>query len=357
MEQNPQPPSADPHASLNPVFNSATCIALVHQQLLKPLVQLLGQQSLLSKESIAVQLLPMLHRKLHYAFSVFRNAESVSNHLKTLTTERKKYIVEFSSPNIAKPFHFGHLRSTVIGNFISNLLSALDHEVIRINYLGDFGTQFGLLSVGYDRYGSEEKLLQNPCKHLLDVYVSINREAELNEEIRREGKERFRALEAASDDRILKQWNRFRELSAHHYQHVYGRLGISFDHTHYESMYSGMVSHVINKVKEKGFLHEASDGAKMMRIRDDETRGMPKRRSRNQPKINEQNEGSEDPELIPLVKKDGTSLYLSRDVAAAIDRKSRFNFDHMLYVVETGQQGHFADLKRILKSLDFEWNE
>lgn len=299
----------------------------------------------------------MVHTQLRHVLAVFRNTESVRNHLKSLTTERKKYVVEFSSPNIAKPFHFGHLRSTVIGNFTANLLSALDHDVVRINYLGDFGTQFGLLSVGYDRYGSEEKLVQNPCKHLLDVYVRINQDAETNDEIRREGKERFRALEASSDHRLLMQWNRFRELSAHHYQHVYGRLGISFDHTHYESMYSSEVRHVMNKIREKGFLHETSDGAQMIRLKDDHKDGMPKYRSKNQPMINEQDEDSQDPELIPLVKKDGTSLYLSRDVAAAIDRKNRFNFDHMLYVVEGGQTDHFVNLKRILKLLDYGWNE
>lgn len=297
----------------------------------------------------------MVHTKLHHVLSVFRNSDSIGKHLKSLTLERKKYVLDFSSPNIAKPFHFGHLRSTVIGNFIGNLLSALDHEVVRINYLGDFGTQFGLLSVGYDRYGSEEKLLHNPCKHLLDVYVRINQEAGENEVIREQGKERFRVLEAQSDPRIVQQWQRFRQLSSSHYDHVYGRLGISFHHTHYESMYSKLVHPVVQQIRAKGLLHESADGAKMIRVAADSDSRL--YRSKNQPKINEQDEDSEDRELIPLVKKDGSSLYLSRDIAAAIDRKTRFHFDHMLYVVETGQRIHFMNLKKILQILDFDWHQ
>lgn len=294
--------------------------------------------------------------KVHHVLSAFRNSDSMSKHLKSLTSDPKKYVVEFSSPNIAKPFHFGHLRSTVIGNFISNLLSVLNHEVVRLNYLGDFGTQFGLLSVGYDRFGSEEKLLQNPCKHLLDVYVRINEEAVVNEVIREEGKERFRVLEAQSDPRVVDQWMRFRQLSASHYDHVYARLGISFHQTDYESMYSHLVPPLIQQIRAKGLLHETTDGAKMIRLQDSTASTKKVYRSKNQPKINERDEDSGDPELIPLVKKDGSSLYLSRDVAAAIDRKARFHFHHMLYVVESGQMRHFRNLKSILQILDCDWH-
>ena len=299
----------------------------------------------------------MIEAKLRHVTRVFRNPESVTSHMKSLTQERKKYVVEFSSPNIAKPFHFGHLRSTIIGNFIANLLASLDHRVVRINYLGDFGTQFGLLSLGFDMFGCQDKLLENPCEHLLQVYVRINAAAAADERLRQEGKDRFRALECSSDERILRQWSLFRELSAQHYDSVYRRLGISFDHTHYESMYSRSVAQVVAMIREKGILHETRDGAVMIRLQDEFTHAIRKHRSVNQPKSNQEEEDTEDQELVPLLKKDGSSLYLSRDVAAAIDRKRSFDFDHMLYVVENGQRDHFVNLKRILKSLGLDWHE
>jgi arginyl-tRNA synthetase len=306
--------------------------------------------------------------------SSYKNQDDIK-HLTESLVDSRNVVVEFSSPNIAKPFHYGHLRSTIIGNAISNLHSVLNQNVTRINYLGDWGTQFGLLSLGLDSYGSQEKLDRDACKHLLDVYVRISKESENDVGIREEGKMRFASLENGSDVRIIDQWKMLKESSLRHYMQVYERLGVNFDHLHWESMYSQSCKGdlVVGKLRELGILHEEKDGALFVRIEEEEAStevsgsnhlGQQQKRtiyrSKNKPKTSDGEEGDHEslhPSLIPFIKRDGSSLYLSRDVSAAIDRKSSFNFDSMFYVVESGQHKHFSDLKNILKALRYTWFE
>lgn len=289
--------------------------------------------------------------------------------LKETVHELKNVIVEYSSPNIAKPFHYGHLRSTIIGNALANLHSLLNQNVIRMNYFGDWGTQFGLLSLGLDKYGSQEELDKDASRHLLDVYVKISKESENDVDIREEGKSRFAALESASDARIIDQWKMVKERSLRHYLQVYERLGVKFDHHHWESMYSqSCKGDLVDKLRHLGMLHESSDGALFVRIEDASAeqlsgsnhRGQQEKRtiyrSRNKPKSKEEEDPSH-PSLIPFIKRDASSLYLTRDVSAVIDRKASFSFDFMLYVVESGQHKHFSDLKKIIKILGYDWFE
>lgn len=206
---------------------------------------------------------------------------------------RGSVLVEFSSPNIAKPFHYGHLRSTLIGNFVANLLHYFGHNVIRINYLGDWGTQFGLLSLGYDLYGSERALINNACAHLLEVYVRINRECEERPQLRDAARQRFNALERKTDADLLLQWTRFREYSVAHYKNVYDRMGVQFDEIHGESMYSAAVALVLDRMRAGNLLVE-EDGAQFVVVSDGGAAGGTKR--------------------VPVVKADGSTLYLTRCV-------------------------------------------
>ncbi|XP_016100146.1 probable arginine--tRNA ligase, mitochondrial [Sinocyclocheilus grahami] len=159
----------------------------------------------------------------------------------------------YSSPNIAKKFHAGHLRSTIIGNFIANLKKALGKEVIRVNYLGDWGMQFGLLGAGFERFGSQEKLRTQPLEHLFEVYVQVNREAERDESVRSAAAEFFRRLER-SEDQALALWRQFREITVDEYKRIYQRLGVHFDHYSGEAFHHHQTQSVLDVLMSQGLL-------------------------------------------------------------------------------------------------------
>lgn len=215
-------------------------------------------------------------------------------------------VVDFSSPNIAKPFHYGHLRSTILGNYISNLYSYLGYKVIRLNYLGDWGTQYGLLSLGFEMYGDEKELTKNACKHLLDVYVQINAEVEKNGQLREEAKRRFKKLESNSDKEIVAQWTRFREFTIDNLKSTYQRIGIEFDEIHGESMYSEATPDVVKLLEEMKLAHTLDDGAKVIKLL-------------GQPNVDFVGKAE-----IPIIKKDGSTLYLTRFVAETEFKSGRF---------------------------------
>lgn len=202
----------------------------------------------------------------------------------------KNVVIEYSSPNIAKPFHYGHLRSTIIGNFVSNLEQFLGSNVTRINYLGDWGTQFGLLSIGYDLYGDNDELSKNACQHLLDVYIKANVKCDKDStgKLREKAKQRFAVLEQKADVRVLEQWTRFREYSVENFKRTYSRIGIKFDEIHGESMYSKAGFEVVEKLEQLGILRNLEDGARIAQL----SHGV-----RTQ---------------VPIIKADGSTLYLTR---------------------------------------------
>ncbi|CDR39716.1 CYFA0S03e06392g1_1 [Cyberlindnera fabianii] len=251
----------------------------------------------------------------------------------------KKVVVEFSSPNIAKPFHAGHLRSTIIGGFLSNLYEKLGWDVTRINYLGDWGKQFGLLAVGFDKYGSEEALEKDPINHLFEVYVKINKDIEeegdsLPEAESTNGKARayFKKMEDG-DEEALKIWKRFRELSIAKYIDTYKRLNIQYDTYSGESQVSQkLMNEALQIFKDKGLTHE-DRGAVLIDLK----------------KFNKK--------LGKCIvqKSDGTTLYLTRDVGEAIQRQEKYNFDKMIYVIASQQDLHTAQFFEILKQMGFEW--
>ena len=238
--------------------------------------------------------------------------------------KRKKIIVEFSSPNIAKPFGIGHLRSTIIGNSIANILDFQNFKTIRINYLGDWGTQFGKLIVGYKKFGSEKKLEKDPIKHLFEIYVKINKK-----QYEKDAREEFKKLEEG-DKKNLLLWKHFRDLSLDNFKEIYQKLGIKFEIYEGESNYNKKREELLNELKEKGFAKK-SKGAYVIDLTD---YGL---------------------ENALVEKSDGTSLYITRDLAAAIERYKKYKFEKMIYEVGREQELYFRQLFKILELKGHKW--
>ena len=241
----------------------------------------------------------------------------------------KKVIVEFSSPNIAKPFHIGHIRSTVIGNSLSKIYDALGYDVFKINHLGDYGTQFGKMICAYRRWGNREDVINSPIKTLLGYYTKFHVEVEEHPELENEARAIFTKLEQGSKEEV-ELWQWFREESLKEFQRVYDMLGIEFDSYNGESFYSDKMPRFEKELLDKGLLQE-SNGAQVV-------------------DLEEYKLGT------ALIKKsDGSSLYITRDIAAAVYRKENYDFYKNIYVVATQQNLHFQQLFKILELMGYDW--
>lgn len=243
----------------------------------------------------------------------------------------KNIPLDMSSPNIAKPMSMGHLRSTVIGNALANIVEKLGYEPIKINYLGDWGTQFGRLITAYKLWGEEEKVRANPIAELNELYVRFHEELEEEPELESVGREWFRKLEAG-DEEATELWRWFREESLNEFNTIYERLGITFDSMDGESFFNDKMDEVVDILIEKELLVE-DQGAQVVRL----------------------DQYDLQPALIK--KQDGATLYITRDIAAALYRKRTYDFDQALYVVGQDQIYHFNQLKAVLRTMDYEWEE
>ena len=241
----------------------------------------------------------------------------------------KKVIVEFSSPNIAKPFHIGHIRSTVIGNSLSKIYDALGYDVFKINHLGDYGTQFGKMICAYRRWGNREDVINSPIKTLLGYYTKFHVEVEEHPELEDEARAIFTKLEQGSKEEV-ELWQWFREESLKEFQRVYDMLGIEFDSYNGESFYSDKMPRFEKELLDKGLLQE-SKGAQVVDL--------------EKYKLG-----------TALIKKsDGSSLYITRDIAAAVYRKENYDFYKNIYVVATQQNLHFQQLFKIIELMGYDW--
>ncbi|MBR4429948.1 MAG: arginine--tRNA ligase [Clostridiales bacterium] len=247
--------------------------------------------------------------------------------------EGKNVIIEFSSPNIAKPFHVGHAFTTILGNSLSNIYTRLGYNVIRFNHLGDYGTQFGKLITAYRLWGDEQAMQENPIDELTRIYVKFHDECKVSEERGKEledtARDNFRKLEEGEAEEVA-LWKRFRDLSLEVFEKTYKRMGIKFDNYNGESFYSSRIPAVVEMLESKGLLEE-SEGAKVVKL-DDE--GLP-------------------PCLV--VKSDGTTIYASRDLAAVLYRHEEFNFYKNIYVVGLPQQLHFKQVFAVLKKAGYDF--
>ncbi|MFB1081658.1 arginine--tRNA ligase [Jeotgalibacillus sp. JSM ZJ347] len=238
--------------------------------------------------------------------------------------------IDFSSPNIAKPFSMGHLRSTVIGHSLARIGEKNGFGVVRINHLGDWGTQFGKLIAAYKLWGNEEKIRVNPIKELLTLYVKFHDEAEHDASLIDEGRLWFKRLEDG-DQEARELWKWFREESLKEFNSIYELLGVTFDSTQGEAFYNNKMERVVQLLEEKQLLKE-SDGALVV-------------------------ESAEEMPPCLIKKKDGTTLYATRDLAAAIYRHEAYGSSRSLYVVGNEQTLHFKQLFDVLGKMDYEWSQ
>ena len=260
--------------------------------------------------------------------------------IKDVLTKKEKYghsdlgkdktiVIDFSSPNIAKPFHIGHIRTTVIGNALYKIYDSQGYNTVRINHLGDYGTQFGKLIVAFKLWGNKEAVEANPIPELLKLYIQFHDEAEKHLEMEDEARAWFTKLENG-DKEAKELWQWFRDESLKEFARVYDLLDIEFDSYNGESFYSDKMDRVIDIIKDKGLLQE-SQGTNIVDL---EEYNMP-------------------PALI--TKNDGSTLYMTRDLAAALYRKENYDFEKCIYVVGSQQSLHFQQLFKVLELVGFEW--
>ena len=239
--------------------------------------------------------------------------------------------IDLSSPNIAKPFSVGHLRSTVIGDALSNIFRKMGYNTIKINHLGDWGKQFGLLMVAYKKWGSKDAVEANPIDELLQLYVRINAEIENDPALDDEGRLWFKKLEDG-DPEATELWQWFRDESLVEFNRIYELLGVEFDSLNGEAFYNDKMDEGIKILEEKGLLEE-SKGASIVNL--------------------------DDVNLPPAMikKSDGATLYITRDIATAMYRARTYNFVKSIYVVGQEQSNHFRQLKAVLKKMGFDWSD
>lgn len=242
----------------------------------------------------------------------------------------KTVCMDYSSPNIAKNFHVGHLRTTIIGNSLYKIYQKLGYDVVRINHLGDWGTQFGKLIVAYKLWSSEELVKKKGIEELLRIYVKFNGESRNNENLITEAREWFVKMEQ-NDPEALELWNWFKEISMVEFERIYDLLGISFDSYLGESFYRDQVPALVEKLKDLGILVE-SQGAKVIDLK-----------KYNMP-----------PCLI--TKSDGGSIYHSRDLAAILYRKEQYHFEKCLYVTGLEQSLHFKQIFTAIEVMGYDWS-
>lgn len=244
--------------------------------------------------------------------------------------EGKNILVEYSSPNIAKPFHIGHLRNTVIGSALYNIYKFLGYNTTGINHLGDYGTQFGKMIEGYKRWGNEYDIEANPIDEFMNIYVRINNLCKEDESVLEICRENFKKIEQGEKE-YIELWQKFKDLSLKEFQRIYDLLGVKFDSIKGEAFYADKIDEVVDILDNKGVL-KVSEGAKIVDL-EDEGLG-----------------------VCIIKKSDGSTIYATRDLAAILYRSRTYNFDKCLYVVAYEQNLHFKQVFEVAKYLDIPEN-
>ncbi|EOM62509.1 arginine--tRNA ligase [Enterococcus faecium] len=273
----------------------------------------------------------------------FMNKELISKKvLQTVVKEKEHYgdsnignqgtvPIDMSSPNIAKPISMGHLRSTVIGNSIGFIMEKIGYQPIRINHLGDWGTQFGKLIVAYKKWGTEEAVKAEPINELLRLYVQFHEVAETEPELNEEARAWFKRLEEG-DEEAIQLWRWFRDESMKEFNKIYDLLEVRFDSLNGEAFYNDKMDEIVKLLEEKHLLNE-DKGAEIVDL------------------------SAYDLNPALIKKSDGATLYITRDLAAALYRKRTYDFKQSLYVVGNEQSYHFKQLKAVLKEMGFDWSD
>lgn len=244
-------------------------------------------------------------------------------------TQQKNIVIDFSSPNIAKPFSMGHLRSTVIGNALANIAEKNGYSVVRVNHLGDWGTQFGKLIVAFRLWGDKERVEQAPIEELLKLYVKFHDEAETDETLNEEARSAFKALED-KDPQSMELWTWFKSASLQEFNQIYDQLHIEFDTYEGEAFYNDRMQSVVDELNKKQILTE-SDGANVVEL--------------------------EDKPPCLITKQDGATLYATRDLAAAFYRQKHYEPSKVFYVVGNEQTLHFKQVFQVISKMGYPWSE
>ena len=310
-----------------PLFNLARQTEIKITTLAEEIKALLSEEELISEVYFLKGFLKLnLNRKL-YAKAVLKEVVTLKEDYGSVKEKNGVVVIDFSSPNIAKNFSVGHLRSTVIGASLARLYQKRGYEVIKINHLGDWGTQFGKMIVAYLKWGDETSLKTNPIDYLQNLYVKFHEES--NESLEEEARFVFKELEKGNK-KYLALWQQFKQLSLLSFQEIYELLKVSFDYYHGESFYQDKTAEIVLKLNEKG-LTKKDDGALIV-------------------DLEKENLG------VSLIERsDGATLYMTRDLAALFYRFKTFNFSKILYVVGNEQKLHFKQLEAITRLMGYDF--
>ena len=313
-----------------PCFKLAKILRKAPPMIAKGIAEAIGDDAMFEKVEQVNAYVNMFLKKDAFAKEVVSEVVAAGDDYgKCSLGEGKTVIVEYSSPNIAKPFHIGHIRSTVIGASIAKIYDNLGFKVVRINHLGDYGTQFGKMIVAYRRWGNKQDVIDAPIKTLLSYYTKFHVEAENDPTLEDEARATFTKLENGEpEEQALWQW--FRDESLKEFSRVYDMLGITYDSYAGESFYSDKMPRFVKELEEKGLLEE-DNGAQLVRL--------------------------DDYGLTPalITKSDGSTLYITRDIAAAVYRKETYDFYKNIYVVASQQNLHFQQWIQILELMGYDW--
>lgn len=313
-----------------PCFKLAKVLRKAPPMIAKDIFEKIEKPDFISDIKIVGGYLNFFVDKKVFVESVIKNViENGSSFINSKIGEGKTICLDYSSPNIAKPFHVGHLRSTVIGNSLYNIYKALGYNVVGINHLGDWGTQFGKLIVAYKLWGNKEAVERDDVKELSKIYVKFHEEAEKNPELNDQARQWLVKMQEG-DKEALDLWKWFCEISMKEFNRIYDRLGIKFDSYAGESFYNDKMQAVVDEIREKNLLTE-SQGAQIVDL---EKYNMP-------------------PCLI--LRSDGGTLYPTRDISAAIYRKNTYDFEKCIYVTALDQNLHFAQWFKVIELMGYDW--
>ena len=306
-----------------PCFRLAKSYHKAPPMIAQDLKESIGDQAFLSEIKVVGGYLNFYVDKAQYAQQIIDKYNNATDYGCSDQGKDKTICIDYSSPNVAKNFHVGHLRTTIIGNSLYKIFSKLGYKVVRINHLGDWGTQFGKLIVAYKKWGSREAVEEKGIEELMDIYVKFHEEAEKDDSLNDEARAWFLKMEQG-DEEALEIWQWFRDISLKEFMRVYNILGMEFDSFAGESFYRDKTADVINRLTDDGLLKE-SQGAMIVPL--------------------------DEYDMPPCIvaKKDGSSIYATRDLAAILYRKATYNFDRCLYVTGLEQKLHFAQVFKVIE--------
>lgn len=322
------PPKADMGDFAFPCFQLAKTLRKAPPMIAADIAEKIGDVDILDKLEVKGAYLNFFIKKELFVKTMIENAD-VENFGSSDMGKGKTICIDYSSPNVAKNFHVGHLRTTIIGNSLYKIYSKLGYQVERINHLGDWGTQFGKLIVAYKAWGSKEAVEKDGVAELMRLYVKFHEEADKDDSLNDQARAWFTKMEHG-DEEALDIWKWFVDISLKEYKGTYALLGMEFDHYLGESFYRDKTADVVKRLQDANLLEE-SQGAQIVNL---DAYDMP-------------------PCLI--MKKDGSSIYATRDLAAIFYRKDRWNFDKCLYVTGQEQKLHFAQVFKVVELLGNDW--